>query len=174
MTSESASAGPAYSGSPQLTLTARLNLSAAEARRGIVRVHPEVLAGLALREWDGVAVIGSRTTTAVIAATASSEPTGIALLDELTLSNAGIKPDAPVVLAPAVVHGATRIVVRGSSLTKESVDERTFATGPARQGASRSAMWSRYSPATSAPTSPPLKPPASWHGRSASPGPTNS
>ena len=126
MTSESASAGPAYSGSPQLTLTARLNLSAAEARRGIVRVHPEVLAGLALREWDGVAVIGSRTTTAVIAATASSEPTGIALLDELTLSNAGIKPDAPVVLAPAVVHGATRIVVRGSSLTKESVDERTL------------------------------------------------
>lgn len=112
--------------SPQLTLTARLNLSAAEARRGIVRVHPEVLAGLALREWDGVAVIGSRTTAAVIAATTDSAPTGIALLDELTLSNAGLKADAPVVLSPAVVHGAARIVVRGSALTSESVDERTL------------------------------------------------
>lgn len=111
---------------PQLTLTARLNLSAAEARRGIVRVHPEVLAGLALREWDGVAVIGSRTTAAVIAATTDSAPTGIALLDELTLSNAGLKADAPVVLSPAVVHGAARIVVRGSALTSESVDERTL------------------------------------------------
>ncbi|PYE16776.1 transitional endoplasmic reticulum ATPase [Williamsia limnetica] len=112
--------------SPQLTLTARLNLSAAEARRGIVRVHPEVLAALALREWDGVAVIGSRTTAAVIAATSDSAPTGIALLDELTLSNAGLKADAPVVLSPAVVHGATRVVVRGSALTSESVDEPTL------------------------------------------------
>lgn len=112
--------------SPQLTLTARLNLSAAEARRGIVRVHPEVLAALALREWDGVAVIGSRTTAAVIAATSDSAPTGIALLDELTLSNAGLKSDASVVLSPTVVHGAARIVVRGSSLTSESVDEPTL------------------------------------------------
>ncbi|MCZ4553880.1 AAA family ATPase [Gordonia rubripertincta] len=112
--------------SPQLTLTARLNLAAAEARRGIVRVHPEVLAALALREWDGVAVIGSRTTAAVIAATSDSAPTGIALLDELTLSNAGLKADAPVVLSPTVVHGASRVVVRGSSLTSESVDEPTL------------------------------------------------
>ena len=117
---------PASAASPQLTLTARLNLSAAEARRGIVRVHPEVLAALALREWDGVAVIGSRTTGAVIAATDASAPTGIALLDELTLSNAGLKSDAPVVLSPVVVHGATRVMVRGSRLTADSVDETTL------------------------------------------------
>lgn len=117
---------PASAASPQLTLTARLNLSAAEARRGIVRVHPEVLAALALREWDGVAVIGSRTTGAVIAATDASAPTGIALLDELTLSNAGLESDAPVVLSPVVVHGATRVMVRGSRLTADSVDETTL------------------------------------------------
>lgn len=117
---------PASAASPQLTLTARLNLSAAEARRGIVRVHPEVLAALALREWDGVAVIGSRTTGAVIAATDASAPTGIALLDELTLSNAGLKSDAAVVLSPVVVHGATRVRVRGSRLTADSVDETTL------------------------------------------------
>ena len=43
----------------ELALTARLNPSAADARRGVVRLHPEALTALGLREWDGIALIGS-------------------------------------------------------------------------------------------------------------------
>ncbi|MCH5644065.1 AAA family ATPase [Gordonia sp. ABSL49_1] len=109
-----------------LTLTARLNTSAADSRRGLVRVHPEVLTALALREWDAVSIIGARVTAAVIAATESSTPTGVALLDDITFSNAGVKEDAPVVLSRVIVHGASRVVVTGSALATRSVDEATL------------------------------------------------
>ena len=55
-----------------LTLTARHNPSAAEARRGIIRVHPEVLTALSLREWDAVSITGARVTAAVVAAAEAS------------------------------------------------------------------------------------------------------
>lgn len=109
-----------------LTLTARLNTSAAEARRGIIRVHPEVLTALSLREWDAVSITGARVTAAVVAATEASAPTGIALLDEILFSNAGVKENASVVLAPVVVHGAGRVVVNGSVLATQSITESTL------------------------------------------------
>ena len=49
----------------QLTLTARLNTSAVDSRRGVVRLHPSAIAALGIREWDAVSLTGSRTTTAV-------------------------------------------------------------------------------------------------------------
>ena len=48
-----------------LTLTARLNTSALDSRRGVVRLHPEAIAALGIREWDAVSLTGSRTTAAV-------------------------------------------------------------------------------------------------------------
>ena len=48
-----------------LSLTARLNTSALDSRRGVVRLHPEALAALGIREWDAVSLMGSRTTAAV-------------------------------------------------------------------------------------------------------------
>ena len=49
-----------------LALTARLNTSAADTRRGVVRLHPEALAALGLREWDPIALTGGRRTAAVV------------------------------------------------------------------------------------------------------------
>ncbi|ATD69383.1 MULTISPECIES: AAA family ATPase [Gordonia] len=109
-----------------LTLTARLNTSAAEARRGIIRVHPEVLTALSLREWDAVSITGARVTAAVVAATGAASPTGIALLDEILFSNAGVRENASVVLAPVVVHGASRVIVNGSVLATQSITESTL------------------------------------------------
>src|SRR6478735_1716607 len=51
-----------------LSLTARLNTSALDARRGVVRLHPEAIAALGIREWDAVALTGARTTAAVVVA----------------------------------------------------------------------------------------------------------
>ena len=42
-----------------LRLTARLNTSALDNRRGVVRLHPEAIAALGLREWDAVALTGA-------------------------------------------------------------------------------------------------------------------
>ncbi|MYR07090.1 AAA family ATPase [Gordonia sp. SID5947] len=113
-------------GSVQLTLTARVNPSAADARRGIVRVHSEVLTALGLREWDAVSITGARVTAAVVADAGSGTPTGTALLDDITFSNAGVRENASVVVAPVQVHGATRITVSGSALATRSVDETTL------------------------------------------------
>ncbi|MFE0751234.1 AAA family ATPase [Gordonia sp. NPDC058843] len=109
-----------------LTLTARHNPSAAEARRGIIRVHPEVLTALSLREWDAVSITGARVTAAVVAATEASAPTGVALLDEIAFSNAGVRENSAVVLAPVAVQGASRVVVSGSVLATQSITESTL------------------------------------------------
>ncbi|MFI9506689.1 AAA family ATPase [Nocardia sp. NPDC052566] len=97
-----------------LALTARLNPSAADARRGMVRLHPEALAALGLREWDGIALIGSRRTAAVAGVAPAGTPAGVALLDDVTLSNAGLRENATVVIAPVTVYGAKQISVSGS------------------------------------------------------------
>ncbi|MFC4604819.1 AAA family ATPase [Rhodococcus kronopolitis] len=112
--------------SPELALTARLNTSAADARRGVVRLHPEALAALGLREWDGIAVIGARRTAAVVARAPIGTPTGTALLDDVTLSNAGLREDARVVLSPVTVYGARAVTVTGSALAVQSISETTL------------------------------------------------
>ncbi|WP_433198327.1 AAA family ATPase [Nocardia sp. CA-107356] len=98
----------------ELALTARLNPSAADARRGVVRLHPEALTALGLREWDGITLVGSRRTAAVVGVAPAGTPAGVALLDDVTLSNAGLREDANVVVSPATVYGAKQISVSGS------------------------------------------------------------
>ncbi|MFD4292176.1 AAA family ATPase [Rhodococcus sp. NPDC058505] len=112
--------------SPELALTARLNTSAADARRGVVRLHPEALAALGLREWDGIAVVGGRRTAAVVALAPSGTPTGTALLDDVTLSNARVKEDARVVISPETVYGARTVTVSGSALATRSISDTTL------------------------------------------------
>lgn len=105
-----------------LSLTVRLQTSALEARRGIVRIHPEALAALGLREWDGIELLGARRTAAVVAAAPAGTPPGVALLDELTITNCGLREDATVVITPATVYGAKRVLMRGSALTRNALD----------------------------------------------------
>ncbi|MFC3963327.1 AAA family ATPase [Nocardia jiangsuensis] len=110
----------------ELALTARLNPSAADARRGVVRLHPEALAALGLREWDGIALTGSRRTAAVAGLAPAGTPAGVALLDDVTLSNAGLREDATVVIAPATVFGAKQIRVSGSLHATRSIPASTL------------------------------------------------
>ncbi|MBA0047896.1 AAA family ATPase [Mycobacterium sp. NPDC050853] len=109
-----------------LTLTVRLNTSAVDSRRGVVRLHPEAIAALGIREWDAISLTGSRTTTAVVGIAPRSVPAGTALLDDVTLSNAGLREDASVVIAPVVVYGARSVTVSGSSLATQSVSSATL------------------------------------------------
>ncbi|MET8797850.1 AAA family ATPase [Nocardia sp. NPDC004568] len=110
----------------ELALTVRLNPSAADARRGVVRLHPEALAALGLREWDGVSLVGARRTAAVVGRAPAGTPAGTALLDDVTLSNSGLRENAGVVVSPAVVYGARRITVSGSRQATRSIPAATL------------------------------------------------
>ena len=111
---------------PQLSLTVRLNTSAADARRGVVRLHPEALAALGLREWDAIELVGARRTAAVAGLAPTGTPTGTILLDDVVLSNTGLREDASVVVAPATVYGARTVTVTGSVLARQSIPETTL------------------------------------------------
>jgi transitional endoplasmic reticulum ATPase len=110
----------------QLTLTARLNTSAVDSRRGVIRLHPNAIAALGIREWDAVSLTGSRTTTAVAGMAGPQVPVGTVLLDDVTLSNAGLSENAAVIVAPATVYGARSVTLSGSTLASQSVPSNTL------------------------------------------------
>ncbi len=109
-----------------LVLTARLNTAALDSRRGVVRLHPEALAALGIREWDAVSLTGSRTTAAVAGIAPPGTPAGTALLDDVSLSNAGLREDAGVLVAPVTVYGARSVTLSGSALATKSVASATL------------------------------------------------
>ncbi len=118
----SESRGPSTS----LTLTARLNTAALDSRRGVVRLHPEAIAALGIREWDAVSLMGSRTTAAVVGVAPPGTPAGTALLDDVTLSNAGLREDATVLVSAVTVYGARSVTLSGSTLATRSVSSTTL------------------------------------------------
>jgi transitional endoplasmic reticulum ATPase len=105
----------------QLTLTARLNTSAADSRRGVIRLHPNAVAALGIREWDAVSLIGSRTTAAVAGLAEQDSPVSIVLLDDVTLSNVGLREGTAVIVGAVTVYGARSVTLSGSSLASQSI-----------------------------------------------------
>ncbi|WP_409462291.1 AAA family ATPase [Amycolatopsis sp. GA6-003] len=111
---------------PQITLTVRHTPSALDARRGVVRLHPEVLDALGLRAWDAVHLTGARR-SAALAAPASEEATpGVVLTDDVTMSNLGVAEGGEVVVSPAEVTAARTVTVSGSRLASVSVSPQTL------------------------------------------------
>ncbi|HEY0636344.1 MAG TPA: AAA family ATPase [Pseudonocardiaceae bacterium] len=111
---------------PQIVLTARLSTSALDARRGVVRLHREVLAALGLRQWDAVTLTGARTSAALAAAAPDDAPPGVALLDDVTLSNVGLREGAEVAVRPVEVAPARTVTVAGSRLAATAVPPETL------------------------------------------------
>ncbi|WP_433668977.1 AAA family ATPase [Nocardia sp. CA-136227] len=113
---------------PEFTLTAQRNSSGGDARWGLVRLHPEVLMALALHPGQGVTLTGGRRTTAVVGTFKPSQGfgTGVALLDEVTLSNAKVRDGGDVTIAPAIETDARRVSVTGSSLAMAAIPESTL------------------------------------------------
>jgi transitional endoplasmic reticulum ATPase len=105
----------------QLTLTARLNTSAVDSRRGVIRLHPNAVAALGIREWDAVSLTGSRTTAAVAGLADPDTPVGTVLLDDVTLSNAGLREGTAVIISSVTVYGARSVTLSGSSMATNSI-----------------------------------------------------
>ncbi len=106
---------------PQITLTVRHTPSALDTRRGVVRLHPEVLDALGLRAWDAVHLTGARVSAALAAPADETGVPGVLLTDDVTMSNLGVTEGAEVVVAPADVAAAKTVTVAGSRLASVSV-----------------------------------------------------
>ncbi|RSD19340.1 AAA family ATPase [Amycolatopsis eburnea] len=106
---------------PQITLTVRHTPSALDTRRGVVRLHPEVLDALGLRAWDAVHLTGARVSAALAAPADEAGMPGVLLTDDVTMSNLGVTEGSEVVVAPAEVAAARTVTVAGSRLASVSV-----------------------------------------------------
>ncbi|MFI6824464.1 AAA family ATPase [Micromonospora sp. NPDC050187] len=98
---------------PELTLIASLRPAALDARRGVVRLHPEVLTALALRPGDPVRLTGRRQTAGIAARAEPGAGTGLLHADDLILGNLGIRDGGQVTLSPMPLTAAGRVTLRG-------------------------------------------------------------
>ncbi|MGK5672404.1 AAA family ATPase [Micromonospora sp. URMC 106] len=98
---------------PDLTLTASLRPAALDARRGIVRLHPEALTALALRPGDPVRLSGRRVTAGVVVPAEPTASTALLYADDLMLGNLGVRDGGQVTVSPLPVSAAQRVVLAG-------------------------------------------------------------
>jgi transitional endoplasmic reticulum ATPase len=96
-----------------LTLTVTLRPAALDARRGIVRLHPEVMAALALRPGDPVRLTGARTTAGIVAKADPTAGRGLLYADDLILGNLGMRDGGQVTVTPVPVTQASRVTLAG-------------------------------------------------------------
>src|SRR4051812_3337040 len=97
----------------ELTLTVTLRPAALDARRGIVRLHPEVMAALAINPGDPVRLSGSRTTAGVAARAETGASRALLYADDLTLGNLGMRDGGQVTVTPLPVVAARRVTLTG-------------------------------------------------------------
>jgi transitional endoplasmic reticulum ATPase len=97
----------------RLTLTASLRPAALDARRGVVRLHREVLAALGVQAGEPVLLTAGRTTAGVAALADDVSSRGLLLADDVTLGNLGVRSGAQVTIEPAPVRAARTVTVAG-------------------------------------------------------------
>lgn len=101
-------------GGPELVLTASRQPAALDARRGVVRLHPEVLTALGIRPGDPVRLAGRRVTAARAEAGEPEATPGLLYADDLTLGNLGLRDGGEVTVGPTQVTAAARVVLTGA------------------------------------------------------------
>jgi SpoVK/Ycf46/Vps4 family AAA+-type ATPase len=97
----------------ELTLTVTLRPAALDARRGIVRLHPEVMAALAVKTGDPVRLTGARTTAGVAARAEGSASRALLYADDLIIGNLGMRDGGQVTVTPLPVVEARRVTLTG-------------------------------------------------------------
>ncbi|WP_374535587.1 AAA family ATPase [Micromonospora aurantiaca (nom. illeg.)] len=106
---------------PDLTLTATLRPAALDARRGVVRLHPEVLTALALRPGDPVRLTGRRVTAGIAAAAEPSTSGALLHADDLLLGNLGLRAGGQVTVSPLPAAPARRLTLSGPAAVVAAV-----------------------------------------------------
>nr|BFE67448.1 hypothetical protein GCM10020092_007490 [Actinoplanes digitatis] len=96
-----------------LTLTVTQRPAALDARRGIVRLHPEVMAALAVNPGDPLRLAGRRTTAGIAARAESTASRALLYADDLVLGNLGLRDGGQVMVTPIPVVEARRVTLAG-------------------------------------------------------------
>lgn len=96
-----------------LTLTAIQRPAALDARRGIVRLHPEVMAALAVNPGDPLRLTGRRTTAGIAARAEPTASRALLYADDLILGNLGLRDGGQVTVTPVPVVEARRVTLAG-------------------------------------------------------------
>jgi transitional endoplasmic reticulum ATPase len=96
-----------------LTLTVSLRLAALDARRGIVRLHPEVMAALAINPGDPLRLAGTRTTAGIAARAEATASKALLYADDLIVGNLGLRDGGQVTVTPIPVVEARRVTLTG-------------------------------------------------------------
>lgn len=99
----------------ELTLTASLRPAALDARRGIVRLHPEVLAALGISAGAPVRLTGRRSSAGVAARAEAGASRALLYADDLTLGNLGLRDGGQVTVSPAPEVAARRVTLDGAA-----------------------------------------------------------
>ncbi|WP_127498559.1 AAA family ATPase [Actinoplanes solisilvae] len=97
----------------ELTLTVTLRPAGLDDRRGIVRLHPEVMTALAINPGDPVRLSGTRTTAALAAKAATGASREFLYADDLTLGNLGLRDGGRVTVARQPAVAARRVTLAG-------------------------------------------------------------
>ncbi|MDT5031627.1 MAG: hypothetical protein QOC94_1798, partial [Actinoplanes sp.] len=87
--------------------------AALDARRGIVRLHPEVMAALAVNPGDPLRLTGARTTAGIAARAEVTASKALLYADDLTIGNLGLRDGAQVTVTPIPVTKAIRVTLAG-------------------------------------------------------------
>jgi transitional endoplasmic reticulum ATPase len=96
-----------------LTLTASMRPAALDARRGVVRLHPEVMTALDLNPGDPVRMTGRRATAGIAARAEPGASRALLYADDLILGNLGVRDGGQITVAPAPVVAARRVALAG-------------------------------------------------------------
>ncbi|HWA68014.1 MAG TPA: AAA family ATPase [Mycobacteriales bacterium] len=108
--------GPApAAGSAPVSIQLRAEASEVgiNARRGMVRIAPAVLAALGARPYSVVKLTGTKATGALVAQSGPDLDPGVIRVDDLILGNLGVAPDTAVTVELVPSLAADRIVVSG-------------------------------------------------------------
>jgi transitional endoplasmic reticulum ATPase len=85
--------------SAAVTLRVAQSQSSLDSRRGVVRLHYQVLESLGARAWDVVEIRGTRTTAGIAGFTPPSSAPDVIWLDDLTMANAGVAAGGTVAVS---------------------------------------------------------------------------
>jgi transitional endoplasmic reticulum ATPase len=96
-----------------LTLTVTQRTAALDARRGIVRLHPEVMAALAINPGDPLRLAGRRTTAGLAARAEPTASRALLYADDLMIGNLGLRDGGQVTVTPVPVVQARRVTLTG-------------------------------------------------------------
>ncbi|MEV8513495.1 AAA family ATPase [Dactylosporangium sp. NPDC051484] len=99
--------------SATLTLTASLRPAALDARRGVVRLHPEVMTALGLRPGDSISLVGRRTSAGIVAVAEPGASRALLYADDLVLGNIGLRDGGQVAVAAAPLRAAQTVTLSG-------------------------------------------------------------